>query len=180
MNAERLLAHYDRVAEAPDAIARLRCFVLDLAVRGKLVPQDPNGEPASELLKRIAAEKARLVKAGEIRVPKAISTLENASFPTLPAGWHWSRMADIGVLNPRNEAPDNQEASFIPMPLIPADYGVAHGRKFGGGERSRKATLISPMATSVSQRSRHASKMGSPQSFTTSPAVSAPARPSCT
>ena len=40
MNAERLLAHYEKIADAPDAIARLRRFVLDLAVRGKLVPQD--------------------------------------------------------------------------------------------------------------------------------------------
>ena len=71
MNAERLLAHYERIADAPDAIARLRRFILDLAVRGKLVPQDPNDEPASELLKRIAKEKARLVKAGEIRKPNA-------------------------------------------------------------------------------------------------------------
>ena len=54
-------------ADAPDAIPRLRRFILDLAVRGKLVEQDPNDEPASELLKRIQAEKARLVKAGEIR-----------------------------------------------------------------------------------------------------------------
>ncbi len=57
MNAERLLTHYERIADAPDAIPRLRRFVLDLAVRGKLVPQDPRDEPASELLKRIAAEK---------------------------------------------------------------------------------------------------------------------------
>ena len=63
MNAEHLLTHFDRIADAPDAIPRLRRFILDLAVRSKLVPQDPNDEPASELLKRIAAEKARLVKA---------------------------------------------------------------------------------------------------------------------
>ena len=52
MNAEHLLTHFDRIADAPDAIPRLRRFILDLAVRGKLVPQDPNDEPASELLKR--------------------------------------------------------------------------------------------------------------------------------
>ncbi|OYW56027.1 MAG: hypothetical protein B7Y80_03160 [Hyphomicrobium sp. 32-62-53] len=57
MNAERLLQHYERIADAPDAIARLRRFILDLAVRGKLVPQDANDEPASELLKRIDKEK---------------------------------------------------------------------------------------------------------------------------
>ena len=66
MNAEQLLTHFDRIADAPDAIPRLRRFILDLAVRGKLVEQDPNDEPASELLKRIAAEKEALVKAGEI------------------------------------------------------------------------------------------------------------------
>ena len=60
MNANRLLAHYERIADAPDAIARLRRFILDLAVRGKLVPQDPNDDPASELLERIAAEKAKI------------------------------------------------------------------------------------------------------------------------
>jgi type I restriction enzyme, S subunit len=48
MNAERLLQHFDRISEAPDAIPRLRQFILDLAVQGHLVPQDPNDEPAAE------------------------------------------------------------------------------------------------------------------------------------
>ena len=65
MNPAQLLAHFDRISEAPDAVPRLRRFILDLAVRGKLVEQDPKDEPASELLKRIQAEKARLVKEGE-------------------------------------------------------------------------------------------------------------------
>ena len=62
MNVERLLAHYRRIADAPVAIGRLRRFVLDLAIRGKLVPQNADDEPASELLKRIVKEKARQVK----------------------------------------------------------------------------------------------------------------------
>jgi type I restriction enzyme S subunit len=74
MNAERLLKHYEHIADAPDAIQRLRHFILDLAVRGKLVPQDPNDEPAGELLKRITVEKARLVKAGEIKAPQRIKS----------------------------------------------------------------------------------------------------------
>jgi len=125
MNAERLLAHYEKIADAPDAIARLRRFVLDLAVRGKLVPQEADDEPASELLKRIAKEKARLVKAGEIRKPKAIPALPEPPFP-IPSNWRWSQLAEIGVLSPRNEAPDTLEASFVPMPLIAAEYGVAN------------------------------------------------------
>ena len=67
MNPEHLLQHFERISEAPDAIPRLRRFILDLAVRGKLVEQDPNDEPAAELLKRIQTEKARLVKEGKIK-----------------------------------------------------------------------------------------------------------------
>lgn len=109
----------------PDQIKRLRQTILNLAVRGKLVPQDPNDEPASDLLKRIAKEKARLVKAGEIRTPKAIPALLETPFP-IPSNWRWSQLAEIGVLSPRNEAPDALEASFVPMPMIAAEYGVAN------------------------------------------------------
>ena len=74
MSAQRLLEHFDRLAESPDAVPRLRRFILDLAVRGRLVEQDPGDEPASALLKRIAQEKARQVQAGEIRKPRDLST----------------------------------------------------------------------------------------------------------
>ena len=57
MNCANLLTLYERVADAPDAVPKLRRFVLDLAVRGKLVEQDPNDDPASGILSRIAKEK---------------------------------------------------------------------------------------------------------------------------
>jgi type I restriction enzyme S subunit len=96
MNAERLLAHYERIADAPDAIARLRSFVLDLAVRGKLVPQDPNDKPASELLKRIAKEKARREKTGTLREQKPLPQIsaEDIDFE-LSRGWQWVRLGDV-------------------------------------------------------------------------------------
>ncbi|MGQ2916748.1 MULTISPECIES: restriction endonuclease subunit S [Rhizobium] len=125
MNAERLLQHYEQIADAPDAIARLRRFILDLAVRGKLVPQDFEEEPASELLKRIAEEKARLLKAGEIRTPKPLSAVVDVTF-SIPSNWSWSQIAEIGIMTPRNDAPDALVASFVPMPLIAAEYGVAN------------------------------------------------------
>ena len=96
MNADRLLTHYEQIADAPDAIARLRRFILDLAVRGKLVPQEAKDEPASELLKRIAKEKARLVKAGEIRKlagPEVIAFDEQPF--DIPQTWKWVRLGDI-------------------------------------------------------------------------------------
>ena len=70
MNAQQLLALYDRVAEAPDAVARLRRFVLDLAVRGKLVEQNPADEPAAELLKRISKDFAKFVDEGKRTSPR--------------------------------------------------------------------------------------------------------------
>ena len=90
MNADRLLTLYERVAEAPDAITRLRRFVLDLAVRGKLVEQDPADEPASELLERIAAEKARLVKTGKIRKSPPLVPIVPTEPPfAVPSSWEW-------------------------------------------------------------------------------------------
>jgi type I restriction enzyme S subunit len=95
MNAHRLLEHYERIADAPDAIARLRRFILDLAVRGKLVPQDPNDEPASELVKRIAAEKARLMKAGEIKHEKLLPPVDQDADFDLPPTWRWTRLGIV-------------------------------------------------------------------------------------
>lgn len=96
MNAESLLAYYEKIADAPDALARLRRLILDLAVRGKLVPQDPSDEPASELLKRIAKEKARLVKAGEIRKPPTLEPITDAeALYALPRTWARVRVGDI-------------------------------------------------------------------------------------
>ncbi len=94
MTADRLLAHFERIADAPAAAPRLRRFILDLAVRGKLVEQDPKDEPASELLKRIEAEKARLVKAGEIRKPKTLPPIQSRDIPVeSTSGWIWTRLA---------------------------------------------------------------------------------------
>ena len=100
-----LLQHFSLIADAPDAIARLRRFVLDLAVRGKLVPQDPNDEPASELLKRIAAEKARLVKAGEIRKEKPLSPVEDAADFEVPKSWQWTRLERVTSYIQRGKSP---------------------------------------------------------------------------
>jgi len=77
-------------------IKKLRELILDLAVRGKLVPQDPNDEPASELLKRIAAEKAELVKLGKIKKQKPLPAISEDEKPfALPKGWEWCRLPDI-------------------------------------------------------------------------------------
>ncbi|MHB9132346.1 MAG: restriction endonuclease subunit S [Armatimonadota bacterium] len=98
MTPKHLITIFDRISDAPDAIPRLRQFVLDLAVRGKLAEQDPNDEPAIELLKRIQAEKMRLVKVGEIKKEKLIPpiTRENITFE-LPTGWTWTPWNSIAL-----------------------------------------------------------------------------------
>lgn len=80
----------------PDQVKALRQTILNLAVRGKLVPQDPNDEPASELLKRLLREKERLLRAGEIPRDKPIPPLMHADkFFDLPVGWEWVRLGQI-------------------------------------------------------------------------------------
>ena len=95
MSIDLFFADFDRMIQSPESVHRLRRFILDLAVRGKLVPQDPNDEPASELMKRIAAEKARLVKTGEIKKNKA-RPIQMASDPfKVPASWEWAAIGDV-------------------------------------------------------------------------------------
>ena len=84
------------LASAPNGIKKLRELILELAVRGKLVPQDPSDEPASELLKRIAAEKARLVAEGKLKKQKSLNEIANEERPfELPTGWEWSHLGRI-------------------------------------------------------------------------------------
>ena len=90
-----LFDDFDRLIRSPESVHRLRRFILDLAVRGKLVPQDPHDEPASELLKRIAEEKARLLKTGEIKKAKAPMSISPDAPFNLPVGWARSTVGEL-------------------------------------------------------------------------------------
>ena len=77
-------------------IKRLRELILELAVRGKLVPQDPNDEPASVLLERIAKEKRRLIKEGKIKKQKPLPEIGEDEKPfELPEGWEWAKLGHL-------------------------------------------------------------------------------------
>jgi type I restriction enzyme S subunit len=91
-----LLQAFDRFAQAPGGVARLRELILSLAVRGKLVPQDPSDEPASVLLQRIRAEKERLLAEGKIKRDKPLPPISEQEKPfDLPEGWEWVRLSDL-------------------------------------------------------------------------------------
>jgi len=96
MKAEMLLVHFNRISDAPDAVPSLRKFILDLAVRGKLVEQNPTEEPAAELLRRIRSEKARLVRESKLRGQAKIARVDvdEPPFP-VPPNWEWVRLIEI-------------------------------------------------------------------------------------
>lgn len=97
MNNTLLLQQFDRLATAPDGVARLRELILTLAVQGKLVQQDPSDEPASVLLQRIRTEKDRLIAEGKIKRDKHLSPISDEEKPfELPGGWEWQTLAEIG------------------------------------------------------------------------------------
>lgn len=83
---------------------KLRQRILDLAIRGKLVPQDPNDEPASILLEKIRAEKERLIKEGKIKRPKAKKSSDKSHYADfqppfdIPDSWEWCHLEDIAKI----------------------------------------------------------------------------------
>ncbi|UCP13797.1 restriction endonuclease subunit S [Aeromonas media] len=104
-------------------IKKLRELILELAVRGKLVPQDPSDEPASALLERIAIEKARLVKEGKIKMPKALPEISEEEKPfELPEGWEWVKLEGIGH-DHGQKVPDSS-FTYIDVGAINKDIGV--------------------------------------------------------
>ena len=122
---------------------QLKNSILQWAIQGKLVPQDPNDEPASVLLERIREKKARLIKEKKIKKDKNESIIyrgdDNSHYEKIlatgevkciddeipfeiPKSWEWCRLGQIVQINPKNKANDEVEAAFIPMELIDATY----------------------------------------------------------
>ncbi|WP_283127727.1 restriction endonuclease subunit S [Bacteroides clarus] len=126
---------------------QLKNSILQWAIQGKLVPQDPNDEPASVLLERIRAEKAKLVKEKKIKKDKNESIIyrgdDNSYYEKfiatgevkcideeipfeIPATWEWARFSTIINMSPTVSAEDDVDAAFMPMALINAGYGSGY------------------------------------------------------
>ena len=123
---------------------QLKNSILQWAIQGKLVPQDPNDEPASVLLEKIRQEKERLIKEKKIKRDKNASIIyrgeDNSYYEKMlatgevkcideeipfeiPKGWEWCRVSSLFQINPKVVAEDNTSAAFIPMEAISAGYG---------------------------------------------------------
>lgn len=98
---------------------KLRELILELAVRGLLVPQDPNDEPASELLRRIATRKAKLIKDGEIRKQPILPPVHNDEFPfSLPSGWRFERVGNLTSKLGSGSTPRGGKSAYVPDGII--------------------------------------------------------------
>jgi len=93
MDFKTFLEHFDTIAEAPNGIPKLRSLILDLAVRGKLVPQSSEDEPAQDLLSRIAAVRKELVQKGVRGLPTTTSSTDDLN--ELPCGWQWVKVGNL-------------------------------------------------------------------------------------
>ena len=110
---------------------KLRQKILDLAIHGKLVPQDPNDEPASVLLEHIKAEKERLIKEGKIKGSKKSAKASDTPHYEqvkleVPNSWYMVSVSDLFLLNPKSELDDNMKVGFIPMALVEDGFSGNH------------------------------------------------------
>ena len=123
MNVETFFEKFEVLAAAPDAVARMRALVLQLAVNGKLVAQDSHDEPASELLNRAKKEMGDADRWQRVLAATERARAESETeYGSLPQGWEWACNALLGDTSPRNNASDNEMVAFAPMNLIPTDY----------------------------------------------------------
>ena len=111
-NWARLSTHFDTLFTTEASIDALKQTILQLAVMGKLVPQDPSDEPASALLERIAAEKAQLVKEKKIKKEKPLPVINEDEKPfELPQGWVWCRLNDLALSSEAGWSPQCEPTS---------------------------------------------------------------------
>jgi type I restriction enzyme S subunit len=130
---QRIADHFDTLLTTEKSIDHLKQTILQLAVMGKLVPQDPEDEPASDLLEKIAEEKEQLIKEGKIKKQKKLPPVESGSAPfDLPSGWAWARFPELGEFGrgkskhrPRNDPSLYTDGAF---PLVQTgDVARANG-----------------------------------------------------
>ena len=105
---EEIMPFIDRYAVAYDHLQSyntrfpddLKKSILQMAIQGKLVPQDPNDEPASVLLEKIAKEKQKLIKEGKIKKQKPLPEITEEEIPfDIPESWEWARLTELGCFS---------------------------------------------------------------------------------
>lgn len=111
-------------------IKKLRELILELAVRGKLVPQEESEGMAKEILTEVAGIRQQLEATKSIRKPKSPGPVQrNEMRFDLAANWVWTRLVELAEIAPKNDANDDGLASFVPMPEIWTSHTGQHGQE---------------------------------------------------
>ncbi|MXQ11251.1 restriction endonuclease subunit S [Microvirga makkahensis] len=121
MDTQQFLAEFGHIANAQGGISQLRQMIYQLAVTGSLTPRDNSSEDAGQLLSSIEQERQRLIRAKKYKRMLELESepIRQPQGVKLPATWRWSRLLDVGEINPRNEATDDMLAAFVPMSGVP-------------------------------------------------------------
>lgn len=114
MTSDEFLSAFGRFVDAPRGFQKLRELVLQLAVQGKLVAQNPSDQPASLLLENIFTEKLRLIEEGEIRGPNKLGSIDEDSLPfATPPGWQWERLGNITTRIGSGSTPRGGKSAYV-------------------------------------------------------------------
>lgn len=129
MDAQQFLSEFGHIANAPGGIERVRELIYQFAVTGRLAPQQSEEGDASLVLERVTEVRQQLIREKRF---KRTAKLESESLVApgiaLPASWRWSRLLDLGEINPRNDAEEDHAATFVPMAAV----SEKHGQLLGG------------------------------------------------
>ncbi|MDK9703281.1 MAG: restriction endonuclease subunit S [Sulfuritalea sp.] len=126
----QLAPHFDLLLQTPADVDRLQQTLLQLAVKGRLVPQNPKDEPAAELLKRIRAEKDRLIAEGKIKRDKPLPSIVEVELPfAVPLGWQWAILGDVVLSSEAGWSPSCEN-----MPRENGKWGVLKVSAVSWGE----------------------------------------------
>lgn len=129
MDAQQFLSEFGHISNAPGGIERLRELIYQFAVTGRLAPQQTEEGDASLVLERVAQVRQRLIREKRFkRTAKLESETLVAPGIALPESWRWSRLLDLGEINPRNDAEEDHAATFVPMAAV----SERHGQLLGG------------------------------------------------
>jgi len=132
---EELLPYVDRYAAAYEKLEQfnasfpkdMKKSVLQYAIQGKLVPQDPSEGTGEELYQQIQEEKQSLIKEGKLKKGKPLADIAEDEVPfDIPESWKWVRVQSVVTLNPKNELDDAADAGFIPMTLVSDGFRNLH------------------------------------------------------
>lgn len=146
MTPKELIDAFEVLANAQDGISGLRRLVLQLAIQGRLVPQDPNEKPAEVLLQENSSRKMRLIRADQIKKPKEPPPIDVSAVPfEVPAGWEWVRLGDVAFVAMGNSPPGdsyNETEEGVPLVNGPVEFSPPH---FGPTVRSKFTTSPTQM-----------------------------------